>query len=230
MPRTSTWRAGLALTLALLATTSVLGSAVSVAEAQCIDEAIEDELNARRRYRGVEERLFRKAMRHELSIMGGGYMADLLSSWWLASGAYTFHVTESIGLEASFGFTRAKSDVLRTVEADLGTTLVRIDTPVFLYMGHLLWSMAYGKMRWFGGRISRFDLYLALGGGVTDNQTAAGLTFSGGLGLKLYFNSWFSMRFDVRNQVLSQELLGRSQIVDNLAVTLGLSVFLPPRY
>lgn len=40
------------------------------ADAQCIDEAIRDELNARRRYRGVRERLFQKAGRHELSVMG----------------------------------------------------------------------------------------------------------------------------------------------------------------
>ena len=43
------------------------------AHAQCIDEAIRDELNARRRYRGVQERIFQKAGRHELSIMGGLY-------------------------------------------------------------------------------------------------------------------------------------------------------------
>src|SRR5688500_18331779 len=64
------------------------------AEAQCIDEAIRDELNARRQYRGVQERLFQKERRHELSALGGVYAADMTSSSYLVGGAYTYHLTE----------------------------------------------------------------------------------------------------------------------------------------
>lgn len=203
--------------------------AISGASAQCIDEAIRDELNARRRYRGVTERIFQKALRHELSIMGGIYSADLLSSWALVQGAYTFHATEAIGLELSFSYTRARSEVVRIIEEDRGIVLFRVENPVYVYGGHLLWSLAYGKVRWLGGSIGRFDFYLAVGGGVTDNQTARGLTFSGGFGLKFYFGDWFALRMDVRDQVLQQELLGESQIVNNVTATLGLSIFMPFR-
>lgn len=202
----------------------------SVARGQCIDEAIRDELNARRHYRGVQERLFQVAGRHELSVMGGGYMADLLSASYLVQAAYTYHVTEELGLEASFGYTRAKSELVRILENDLGAAVLRLDVPVYVYEAHLLWSIAYGKMRWFGGPISRFDFYLAVGGGITDNQTARGLTFSGGLGLKFYVGKWFALRFDVRDQVLQQELLGESTIVNNLAATFGASIFMPFRF
>jgi outer membrane beta-barrel protein len=204
-----------------------IATAVGTARAQCIDEAIRDELNARRRYRGVQKRLFQKAGRHELSAMGGLYAADLLSSSYLLQGAYTFHITEELGLEASFAYTRADSELVRIVERDTSFTALRLDRPVYVYQGHLLWSLAYGKLRWFSGSISRFDLYAALGGGVTDNQSAEGLTFSGGLGLKVFFGDWFGLRLDLRDQVLSQELLGVSKIVNNLAATLGFSVFLP---
>lgn len=197
------------------------------AEAQCIDEAIQDELNARRHYRGVRERLFQKAGRHELSVTGGGYGNDLLSTTWVVGGAYTYHFTEELGLEASFGYTRADSEIIRIIENDRGATIIRLDAPVFIYQAHLLWSIAYGKMRWFGGPISRYDLFLALGSGITDNQTARGLTFSGGLGMKFYFGEWFAIRIDVRDQVLQQELLGESTIVNNIVATLGLSIFMP---
>ncbi len=197
------------------------------APSACIDEAIRDELNARRRYRGVQKRLVQKESRHELSVMGGVYAADLLSSSYLLSAAYTFHFTEDLGLEASFGYSRADSSLVRIVEEDTSFTALRLDTPVFIYEGHLLWSLAYGKLRWFSGSVSRFDLFLAFGGGVTDNQSAQGLTGSFGLGLKLFLNEWFALRVDVRDQILSQELLGRSEIVNNLAATLGISVFLP---
>jgi outer membrane beta-barrel protein len=216
------------LSFVVLAAT-LSAAAPQQASAQCIDEAIRDELNARRRYRGVQERLFRKALRHELSVTGGIYSADLLSSWAQVGGSYTFHFSESLGLELGFAWTRARSELVRIIENDRGIALIRIENPVYLYMGHLNWSLAYGKMRWFGGTISRFDFFLAVGGGVTDNQTARGLTFSGGFGLKLYFGEWFAIRIDVRDQVLQQEILGESDIVNNISATLGFSIFMPFR-
>jgi outer membrane beta-barrel protein len=117
--------------------------------------------------------------------------------------------------------------LVRIVQSDTSFTAVRLNTPVYMYLGHLLWSIAYGKLRWFDSGVSRFDLHLAFGGGVTDNQTAAGLTGSFGLGMKLYFGEWFAVRIDLRDQLLQQELLGTSKLVNNLAATLGLSVFFP---
>jgi len=202
-------------------------STASIARAQCIDEALRDELNARRQYRGVQERLFQKARRHELSGIGGMYAADLMSSSYLVGGAYTFHFSEDLGLEASFGYTRSRSELVKIIEDKIATDLVKNSTPVYLYQGHLVWSLAYGKLRWFGSQISRFDFNLALGGGITDNQAARGLTFSGGLGFKFYPTDWLGLRMDVRDNVLQQELLGESRLVNNIVATLGLSVFIP---
>jgi outer membrane beta-barrel protein len=205
--------------------TGPLGPAA--AAAQCIDEAIRDELNARRRYRGVRERIFQKAGRFELSVMGGVYAADLLSLSYLVQGALSFHVTEDIGIEASFAYSRAESELVRIIENDRGITLIRLDQPVFVYEAHLLWNLAYGKMRWFGAEIGRFDFFVALGGGITDNQTARGLTGSFGVGAKFYVGEWFAIRIDIRDQILEQEILGESRIVNNLTATLGLSIFVP---
>lgn len=202
-------------------------SVPSVAEGQCIDEAIRDELNARRRYRGVRERLFQKAGRFEVSVMGGVYAADLLSASYLLEGALTYHVSEEVGLEAAFAYSRADSTLVRLIEQDRGISLVRLDAPVFIYQAHLVWAIAYGKVRWFGAEIGRVEFNLAVGGGVTDNQSSRGLTGSFGVGVKFFFGEWFALRIDVRNQILQQELLGESAIVNNLTATFGLSVFLP---
>jgi outer membrane beta-barrel protein len=199
----------------------------SRADAQCIDEAIRDELNARRRYRGVRERLFQKAGRFEVSVMGGVYAADLLSASYLLQGTLTYHVSEEVGLEAGFGYSRAESTLVRLIEQDRGISLIRLDAPVFIYQAHLVWALAYGKVRWFGADIGRIEFNIAIGGGVTDNQTSRGLTGSFGVGVKFFFGEWFALRIDVRDQVLQQELLGESAIVNNLTATFGLSVFLP---
>jgi len=206
---------------------SASSAPASAEDSQCIDESIRDELNARRKYRGVQKRAFQKAGRHELSVNGGLYAADLLSSSYLVSGAYTYHFTEDLALEASFGYARADSKLVRIVQNETSFTALRLNTPIFIYEGHLLWSIAYGKLRWFGSGIGRFDLNLAFGGGVTDNQSARGLTGSFGLGMKLFFGEWFAVRVDVRDQLLTQELLGNVQLVNNLAATLGFSVFFP---
>src|SRR4051794_12033199 len=92
-----------------------VGLVAGVARADCSDATLADELNARRQYRGVQERAFQKALRHELSVYGGGYLADLTSASYYAGGAYTFHLSEDLALEASFGYTRTHSELVRLV-------------------------------------------------------------------------------------------------------------------
>src|SRR5262252_1430008 len=86
------------------------------ARAQCVDEELKEELVGGRHYRGVQERLFTKAFRHEFSGMGGYYAADLYSSNWVVGGAYTFHFSEDLGLEASVAFTRFRTAVTDSYE------------------------------------------------------------------------------------------------------------------
>ena len=73
----------------------------ATASAQCVDEELKQELVGGRHYRGVQDRLFTKAFRHELSAMGGWYAADLYSSSWDLGGAYTFHFSEDLGVKDS---------------------------------------------------------------------------------------------------------------------------------
>ena len=101
------------------------------------------------------------------------------------------------------------------------------DKPGTLYFGHLVWSFAYGKLRWLGDGTSRFDFNMAFGGGVTDDSTSRGVTASAGLGTKFYFGKWFALRFDVRDHVLREVLVGDEHLVNDVLITLGASVFIP---
>jgi len=197
--------------------------------AQCVDEELKQELVGGRHYRGVQDRLFTKAFRHEFSAMGGYYGGDLYSSNWVAGGAYTFHFSEDLGLEASVQFTKYRSDVGDIYNRRFPQVVVtdKTERDGRLYFGHLVWSFAYGKLRWFGAGITRFDFNFAIGAGVTDDSTSLGLTGSAGLGIKWYFGKWFAIRWDFRDHLLKQSLLGEEHLVNDLIFTLGISVFVP---
>jgi outer membrane beta-barrel protein len=199
------------------------------AGAQCVDEELKNELVGGRHYRGVEDRLFTKAYRHELSFMGGYYAADLYSSNWLLGGAYTFHFSEDLALEASFQYTRFHSAVTDAYESRYPNIMVLTnpDAAARLYFGHLIYTFAYGKLRWFGGGISRFDFNVAIGAGVTDDTTSQGVTGSAGLGTKFFFGKWFALRVDVRDHLLQETLVGDEHLVNDILATLGFSVFIP---
>jgi len=223
------FRSGRRATFVAAGAALATGLATRGATAQCVDEELKQELVGGRHYRGVEERLFTKAFRHELSAMGGWYAADLYSSNWVAGGAYTFHFSEDLGLEASVEFTRFRSAVTDAYERRYPQIqlLDRPNKPGTLYFGHLVWSFAYGKLRWMGGGISRFDFNVAFGAGVTDDSTSRGATVSAGIGTKFFLGRWFALRFDARDHVLREVLVGDEHLVNDVIVTLGASVFIP---
>lgn len=204
-------------------------AASAATEGGCVDEELKQELVAGRHYRGVQERLFTKAFRHELSALGGLYAGDLYSSNWLVGGAYTFHFSEDLGLEASFQLTRFRTAATDSYERRYPQVQVeeRTDRPGRLYFGHLIWSFAYGKLRWMGGGITRFDFNAALGAGVTDDSTAQGLTGSFGFGTKWYLTKWLDVRIDIRDHILKETLIGEDHIVNDILVTGGVSMFIP---
>ena len=217
---------------AALAVALVMGLAPRPAAAQCVDEALREQLVGKRAYRGVVPRLFKKALRHELSAMGGWYAADLADGAPIYGGAYTFHFTEDLGLEASYFRTHQSYEILGSVisrQQGLVGLVEAEEGPMQLFLGHLVWSLAYGKVRWLGGGISRFDFYLSLGAGATDEPGSQGLTGSGGFGLKFYLLEWLALRLDVRDHVRSQKRvqLGIDKVVNDISVMGGLSVFFP---
>jgi outer membrane beta-barrel protein len=217
---------------AALAVALVMVLAPRPAAAQCVDEALREQLVGKRAYRGVVPRLFKKALRHELSAMGGWYAADLADGAPIYGGAYTFHFTEDLGLEASYFRTHQSYEILGSVisrQQGLVGLVEAEEGPMQLFLGHLVWSLAYGKVRWLGGGISRFDFYLSLGAGATDEPGSQGLTGSGGFGLKFYLLEWLALRLDARDHVRSQKRvqLGIDKVVNDISVMGGLSVFFP---
>ena len=192
----------------------------------CIDQTIADRLAIKRKRRGAVDRLFVKQGRHEITIHGGYYDSDLLSGTYIAGASYAYHMTDETAVEFSGWWTHANADIIRALESKRGQVLTdTYDREIFVE-SLLVWSPVYGKLR-LGGSIVHFDLHGDAGVGVVDSGTSRGAAGVLGFGIKLFMGETFAFRIDARNRTYRQQLLDERFLVNDTAVTAGLSVFLP---
>lgn len=192
----------------------------------CIDQEIADRLALKRKRRGAVDRLFVKQGRHELSLGGGYYASDLLSGTYLAGGAYTYHMTDETAVEFAGWWTHANADIIRALEDERGVVLTETYARMIFAESLLVWSPVYGKLR-LGGSIVHFDLHADLGVGVIDSKTSRGAAGVLGFGVKLFLGQAVAIRIDARNRTFRQDLLEERFLVNDMAITAALSLFLP---
>jgi outer membrane beta-barrel protein len=192
----------------------------------CIDQEIADRLAIKRKRRGAVDRLFVKQGRHEIAVNGGYYDSDLLSGTYILGGSYTFHMTDETAVEFAGWWTHANADIIRALEDKRGTVVTDTYAREIFAESLLVWSPVYGKLR-LGGSIVHFDLHTDIGVGVVDSTTSRGAAGVLGFGIKLFIGQAVAFRIDARNRTFRQELLDERFLVNDTAVTAGLSVFLP---
>ena len=64
------------------------------------------------------------------------------------------------------------------------------------------------------------------GAGRTFHDSVQGVTFQGGLGLRLYLMKRLSFRLDVRDFIMPQEVLGRGRTTHNITLLAGFGIWL----
>jgi outer membrane beta-barrel protein len=213
--------------IAIAACTLLLGGA---ARADCIDEAARARLAGDKRLRRAgDDRDFLQAGRHELTLSAGYYVSDMFDGAAVVSGAYAYHMTESVAIDASFGWTRFHSSVAARLEADHGVTVLPREDRVLLLFTDVVLAPLHGKAQIFSGAVVHFDLYGSLGAGIVDNSTSLGAAARAGVGLKAYLGPAFAIRLDVYDHIYRQQVLETPEWVQDFAVSLGLSLYLPWR-
>jgi len=217
------------MTRALAALLLLSGALASRAQADCVDEKEKARLIAKKRGRRASERDFVKQARHELTAFGGYYVSDALDGTFIVGGMYTYHITEDVGVEASFGYSRIRSTISQKLEADRGVSILPKQDRMYLVFTDLVWSPLHGKLRVFADAILHIDLYGVAGVGVIDNATSFGAAGNLGLGARIWLSPSWAVRLDVRDQLYRQQILTNNQFVQDFSVTLGISVFLPPK-
>jgi outer membrane beta-barrel protein len=219
----------LALTLALLVGAAERPAHAAETPGECIDPEAAERLSVKRKRRGRVPRVFVKAQRHELSALGGWFVSDLFSGAPMVGAAYTYHMTEDAAIEATYLRTTNDAELARAIEDGRAQLIKDLAAPVTFASSTLLWYPLHGKLR-AGGSVVYFDLHLDLGVGAVDSPTSRGAMGIGGAGFKIYSGRAFAIRFDARDHVYRQELLDSKFIVNDVSVTLGLSMFLPWRF
>ena len=214
------------LLTALLVVGALVDSTGGTARAECVDQELAEKAAFKRERRTRVPRDFVKAQRHEISASGGYFVSDLFAATYVVGGSYTYHMTEDTAVEASGWFTHTAAGIVRDVEDGRATTLRDDYAPQTFFASTLLWYPFHGKLQ-LGGAVVHFDFHLDAGVGVVSSQTSRGVTGVGGIGFKLYAGKAVAIRFDLRDLVYQQELLEQRFLVNDLALTAGLSLFLP---
>jgi outer membrane beta-barrel protein len=191
----------------------------------CIDENVKADLFAKRKQRTTRERLFQQTNRHELTVQGGYYVSDLFDGTYTFGGAYTYHMTEDLGVEASGAYTRLVSSGGPELERTFAVLQGKPRRELF-FDANLVWVPAHAKMR-LGGAITHFDFFITAGAGVVDSALSQDLAGNGGFGFKFFLGRAFAFRIDVRDHVYRQQLLSQVMLVNDLTTTAGVSLYLP---
>jgi outer membrane beta-barrel protein len=89
-----------------------------------------------------------------------------------------------------------------------------------------VFSPVHAKFKFNEDTIVHGDLSLIVGGGRTLHDSVQGFAFQGGLGLRLFLFSRLAFRFEVRDILLPQEVLGKGRVTNNLTVLGGFSFWL----
>jgi outer membrane beta-barrel protein len=195
----------------------------------------------------VQGRVFRKALRHEFTVMGGFIPNNQFLMYEVVEARYAFHFREGLGFEGTFtqGFSQEKPilDDLRHIPCPSPTSdidgdgVFDVTCPVELenppdpmqqaYFGNLIWSPIYGKVALFSKKVIHFDLYALAGAGMVANSRSNKFAFDVGIGFKFFANQWMSVRAEFKDMIVN-EGAPFNHVVNNLFFLLGASFFLPP--
>ena len=198
---------------------------VTPEQGACVDDTVKADLDAKRRRRSAKERLVQKTNRHEIGVRGGQYVSDIFDSTYVVGGLYAYHLTEDFAVEASGSYTRITSQggpELERIFSVLGGQKRRS----LLFFSNLVWAPLHAKMQ-TGSSIVHFDVQVTAGAGVVDSALSSGIAGNGGVGFMFLLGRAVALRIDLRDYVYRQELLTRRLIVNDLAITGGVSVLLP---
>jgi len=134
-----------------------------------------------------------------------------------------YHITEDIFVEASYAESQISDEQYRNF---LPSGIFPNKTEDLTYYNLSVgWNLLPGEV--FAGKNYAFSsgVYIIAGLGQVEFVDVTATDFSFGLGIRVMPKDWFAIRFEMRDHVWDQDLLGDNKTTNNFEMTLGLSVY-----
>lgn len=181
----------------------------------------------------VQRKFTRKQWRHEFSPLGfGGVPFGTYRRTLLGSASYTLHANDWLGLEL-FNFSYNKnffSSFLDDINDNSSGPNIYLDYQKLLYFitAGVQLTPFYGKVSTFSRWLAYLEPYFSAGFGIAKTETNSYLAAYPGVGFRLFFTEWFSMRMEFRDYIYSEKKRdGSTDLRNNYAVSVALSFWLP---
>lgn len=181
----------------------------------------------------IQRRYLPKTGRFEFFIGPTAVLNDAFFNNFGLSARAAYYFQERYGIEfVGMMLTTSERQVTTDLREKRGVTTTSLVTPKS-YMGlDFKWSPVYGKMTWLNRKITPFDLYFSLGGGMTGtNQGGSEPTLHLGTGQVFALSQSMAVRWDFTWNVYSAKSnvsgSGGSGNYNNLYITVGASFFFP---
>lgn len=188
----------------------------------------------------VQNRLYSKSRKVELSLFGGVTTSDPFLSIKNYGGSVGFHFSEYLAAEVmAWKYSASGSNALEVLQDPTGANSnANINKPKSFIGAEAVGSILYGKLSLLGQKIIYFDLHLAGGAGITATQNGSYFTPSVGIGQQVYLTQKLTLKIDYRLQRYNEEIIDRiktlspsfnksigSRVNFNNSIMIGVSYF-----
>jgi outer membrane beta-barrel protein len=159
--------------------------------------------------------------RFELGPYAGIYAPDGFGASWVFGLRLTYHVTEDIAFEASYGMSQVDQTAFRRLT---GRSLLVNDDLAYWSVG-ASYDLFPGQIFLTRKRTINSAIYLVGGLGQVTMDDRNHFNMNVGTGYKLFVTDWFSVRPDLRLHAFETDVTGEKKLTYNIEGTLALALF-----
>lgn len=186
----------------------------------------------------VQRKFTRKEWRHELTPVSlGGVPFGTVRRTLTGGAGYSLHFNDWFAGEFNFTYTKNFfSRFTSDINENNPTPDIRPDVQKLLLIASLGVQVTpfYGKMSTFSRWIAYIEPFFSVGAGLAKTETSQYLTFYPGLGIRVFFREWVSMKLEFRDYMYFEKYIQRTTppseataLRHNFSVSASLSFWLP---
>ena len=188
----------------------------------------------------IQERAYERKHRVEITALGGWGPTNPFLTYYPIEGRVAFHITETFGVEASFGyFFVVENAIINQMKLKPHYLRVTVFEQQAMYFAlGALWTPINGKIRLSPfNAILYWDVYIQMGAGgnmVYDDQPIGKhskdspsfrAAFNFGAGFRVWFNKYMALKLDLKESVF-QKQKGKGGVFQHTNVMLGLCLII----